>query len=86
MTQKTVSERIYEMKKIYYELERLNLGDQFDEIKAFHAICNDYVRSGNTVSGTIHLPFANRKIVYHFPSSAYQKCVACLRSDRPHSS
>lgn len=78
--QKLFKDRYEEMKKVYTELERLGLGVQFDEIKRFHKVCNDYVRDGAPVSGSINLPFAGRKLVYSFPASAYKECVAYLTS------
>lgn len=80
MPVKSIQERIDEMKTIYTELERLGLGPHFDEIKEFQRICNQYVRTGEGVSGSIKLPFLRRKLVYHFPASSYHKCMACLKS------
>ena len=80
MVQRSIGNRIEEMKKIYVELEKLELGDQFDEIKTFQMICNDYVRKGEAVSGTIIIPNLMRKLVYNFPSSSNHKCMACLKA------
>ena len=80
MVQRSIGNRIEEMKKIYVELEKLELGDQFDEIKTFQIICNDYVRKGESVSGTIIIPNLMRKLVYNFPSSSHHKCMACLKA------
>ncbi len=80
MAAKTISQRIEEMKTIYTELEKLGLGSQFDEIHEFQKICNQYVRTGDGVSGSINLPFLGRKLVYNFPASSYHKCVACLKA------
>ena len=80
MVQRSISERIEEMKKIYIELEKLGLGDQFDEIKEFRIVCNKYVREGTSISGSIKIPNLMRKLVYNFPSSSYQKCIACLKT------
>ena len=78
MPVKPIGERIEEMKKIYTELDRLGLGSQFDEIKQFQQVCNDYVRSGQSASGSINIPYINRKLVYNFPSSSHHRCVARL--------
>ena len=77
---KPVSTRIEEMKKIYIELERLGLGSQFDEIKAFQHICNDYVRTGEPHSGSIPLRFVNKTLFYSFSSKIGKECVAVIRS------
>lgn len=80
MSPKPIGIRIAEMQQIYTELERLQLGPQYDEIRAFQRVCNEYVRTGKAVSGAIPIPSLQRRLVYHFPSSSYQKCVACLRA------
>jgi len=80
MIVKSIAERIEEMKIIYTELDNLGLGSQFKEICDFQKICNEYVRSGEGVSGSINLPFLRRRLVYHFPASSYHKCMACLKS------
>jgi hypothetical protein len=80
MPTKTISERLEEMKKIYTELARLGLGDQFDEIKQFQQICNDYVRNGSSISGSINISYIGRKLFYNFPISSHHKCVAYLKA------
>lgn len=73
--------RIDEMKKIYTELERLQLGPQFDEIREFHRVCNDYVRTGDSVSGSIPIASLRRFLVYHFPASTQHPCIAYLKAE-----
>ena len=78
MLVKPIGARVEEMKRIYVELQRLGLGPQFDEIKQFQQVCNDYVRLGQSASGSINIPYISRRLVYDFPSSPHHRCVARL--------
>ncbi len=80
MSLKPIEKRLEDMKKIYTELDRLGLGNQFDEIKQFQQICNEYVRTGASASGSINLPYINRRLVYNFPTSTNHMCVAYLKA------
>jgi hypothetical protein len=86
MAIKPITERIGEMKKIYTELEKLGLGPHIEEVREFQMVCNEYVRTGHGVSGSIHIPSLDRTVVYHFPASPYQKCVARLAATHQRSS
>jgi hypothetical protein len=81
MKDKTISERISEIKLIYEKLQNLGIdGEVCPEIKNFKEIANTFVKDGISLSGKIKLQSIDRTLVYilsirsHITSSVALKC------------
>lgn len=65
MIDKTISERIAEIKLIYEKLQNLGLNEEVcPGIKEFKGIANTFVKEGVSLSGKIKLQSIDRTLVY----------------------
>ena len=64
MTEKSVGERIEEMRAIYEQLESHGLTDRFEGVQEFKKIANEFVRGGHSASGKIPLEGIERTLEY----------------------
>jgi len=73
-----IKERASEIVKIFKKLKELNLGIScFDEFDNLRTIGNEFIRNGETKSGSIKVTGTKRIIKYHFGD----KVECCLKYD-----
>lgn len=74
-----IHERVAEMVNIFTKLRDANLGIlEFEEVRAFRKICNDFIKDGRPVKGKIPISGAKRILCYDFKT---QKADCVLKYD-----
>lgn len=63
---KTLVARLEEMKEIYTKLDALGCYNDYDAIREWKALAQDFVRTGSPSEGRIPFPEAKRVLVYRF--------------------
>lgn len=78
--QKTVSERIAEMRRLYEQLDSLGLHDGVSAIAEFRKIANAFVRTGEASTGVLPIPNVGRVLVYEFHPDRSTPCTVVLKA------
>ena len=77
--EKTIGERINEVKALYEQLESYGITDRFDGVKEFKRIANEFVRHGHGASGKIPLEGIDRTLEYVLTKNPNRTSSAVLR-------
>lgn len=78
---KTKEERMSEINPIKAKLDELGLSLEFEGIKQFHQIINEYVENGISWSGVIKLNGLKRVLEASLPMRHHVKCTVNLKYD-----
>ena len=63
--EKTLNDRMFELKNIYAQLDSLKIDATLcPNIKQFKSICNEFLKTGISVSGKIKLYEINKRLIY----------------------
>ena len=81
-TTKTIGEKISEIKTIYNKLEQVGLNKTHPDIRKFHTIVNDYIKSNESFSGKLRIHGADRILQYILPKSTKNECQIMLKYSR----
>lgn len=78
-SEKTVGDRITEIRAIYEQLETYGLTDRFEGVVEFKKIANVFVREGHGASGKIPLEGIDRTLEYVLPTNPSKVSTVVLR-------
>lgn len=62
--EKSIEERMDEMRRLYKQLSDLGLSKEHNGIRDFMQIANDFVKDGQSASGKISLDGLKRDLIY----------------------
>ena len=79
MSEKTVGDRVAEMRAIYEQLETYGLTDRFEGVREFKKIANLFVREGQSASGKIPLEGIDRNLEYVLSMNPKKDAMVVLR-------
>ena len=79
MNEKTVGERIREVRALYEQLDSYGITDRFDGVQEFKRIANEFVRHGHGASGKIPLEGIERTLEYVLTQNPNKTSSAVLR-------
>jgi hypothetical protein len=82
--QRTEVERRTEIDKAMAKLMELGISDEFEEIKRFTVLANDWVIKGGAVQGIIPIIGLKRELVYSLTNNKKQDVGIMLRAVAPH--
>jgi hypothetical protein len=80
MKGKTITERIQEVRRLYEQLDAIGLHDGMEAIAEFRKLANTFVRTGESSTGALPIPSANRILVYTFSCDRKIPCTILLRA------
>lgn len=78
--QKSISERITEVRRLYEQLDTLGLHDGISAIAEFRKIANTFVRNGEASTGSLPIPNVGRVLVYTFHPHRATPCTVVLKA------
>lgn len=79
MIEKTVGERITEVRALYEQLDSYGLTDRFEGVTEFKRISNEFVRLGYGASGKIPLEELERSLEYVLTKNTSKTSSVVLR-------
>jgi len=71
-----------EIIKIKENLENLGLNNNFDEIKEFYKILDEYLNNNISLSGKIKIEYINKIIEYQLPKNKIHSPIVKLIQDK----
>ena len=84
MIDKTVGERITEVRALYEQLDSYGLTDRFEGVAEFKRIANEFVRHGYGASGKIPLEGLERSLEYVLTKNTSKTSSVVLRFTGKH--
>ena len=77
--EKSIGERIAEVRRLYEQLDALGLHDGLDAIVEFRKLANTFVRTGEGSTGVLPICSIGRMLVYSFHSHRTTPCTIVLK-------
>jgi hypothetical protein len=81
--EKSVGDRIEEMRAIYEQFETYGLTDRFEGVQEFKRIANEFVRYGHSASGKLPLEDIDRTLEYVLTKNPSKVSSVVLRYTGP---
>lgn len=79
MKEKTVLERIQEVRTLYEQLFSFGFPEDLDSIKVFRAFANRFVKTGEGASGSIPMVGYKRNLVYTLSNQPHITSMVILK-------
>lgn len=79
MVDKTLTERIHEIKTIYSKLEELGIHKRFSSMDRFYQDVQVYIKEGQSIQHKIKIPEIERIFYYKLVTRKDQACEALLK-------
>ena len=80
MKGKTTMKRIQEIRHLYEQLEAIGLHEGIEAIAEFRNLATTFIKTGESSTGAIPIPAANRILVYTFSNDRKIPCTIVLKA------